>query len=256
MTEVENGTYTRSIPLVNYMYLFVHLFRALKVLFYRGFPFPLVQSGGRKPPPRNSPFLVVSLSGRKASLWSNKSATGTHTPHHPLRVGRRVYHPPIYNPARSARRDDRRHKNNNKSIREGNGKGSTRGRTMKKRGRRGKEGGYIYISLYLLTLPSSHSSSLSLSFLLVPLSGYCIENVMLKYACTRVGPMVRNLASSFCGSTYPDVFLCTPFVLREGESVCTLLAYRWYCITSGQLTETYKDQLCASCYYNKNRGEA
>lgn len=30
-----------------------------------------------------------------------------------------------------------------------------------------------------------------------PLSGYCIENVMLKYACTRVGPMVRNLASSF-----------------------------------------------------------
>lgn len=115
----------------------------------RGFLFPPVQPGGSKPPLCNSPFLVASLSDRKASLWSSESATGIHTPLHPLRVGRRVYHPPIYNPARSACCDDRRHKNNNKSIREGNGKGSTRGRTMKKRGKRGKEGGYTYLSLSL-----------------------------------------------------------------------------------------------------------
>lgn len=42
--------------------------------------------------------------------------------------------------------------------------------------------------------PSSSTLIPRISF---PLSGYCIENVMLKYACTRVGPMVRNLASSF-----------------------------------------------------------
>lgn len=202
------------------------------MLSYRGLPFPPVQAGSSHPRARWWFALPGRLSVGPKSVALKQRERDWH-PHQLLPPPTSRWSPGLpptdIQPARSARRDDRRHKNNNKSIREGNGKGSTRGRTTKKRGTgEGERGSSVRISLSLSLslrlLPSSHSALFPSRSSLVPLSGYCIENVMLKYACTRVGPMVRNLASSFCGSTYPDVFLCTPSVPREGESACTLLS--------------------------------
>lgn len=77
--------------------------------------------------------------------------------------------------------------------------------------------------------------------LLVPLSGYCIENVMLKYACTRVGPMVRNLASSFRGGTYPDVYVFPVGPAGLAVRACTRHSSPQHCcVTSGNAGDRHR----------------
>lgn len=189
--------------------IFVHLFRASKVLSYRGFPFPLVQGGSKSSPVRPSWSPLCRPENRAfeaASATTNHPFT--HSPARPStspllpRWSPGCCHPPIYTPLAPLAATTADTKTITNRFARAMGRGQQRGRTTMKRGTRDRG---LYVSLSLRWSPRRLSFP---SFLLVPLSGYCIENVMLKYACTRVGPMVRNLASSFCGSgTYPDTYI-------------------------------------------------
>lgn len=213
------------------------------MLSYRGVPFPRVQAGSSQPRaacPSWSPLCRAEKRAFEAAAARLAPSPGPPGPRWSPGC-----HPPIYTPLAPLAATTADTKTITNRFARAMGRGQ---REVGRRRREAAEGGQLYPSLSA----SSRSlraalSSLSPARLLVPLSGYCIENVMLKYACTRVGPMVRNLASSFCGSTYPDVFLCTP---RERESACTLLAHRRYCVTSGRPAGIG----CVSCHRSTTGG--
>lgn len=123
-----------------------------------------------------------------------------------------------------------------------------------RRGRRGKEGGITYLFLSF----DSPFVPLQLSFSLVSPrpSFWILYRERYAKVCMHEDRSNGQESREFVLWQHVSGRISLYPVLREGESVCTLLAYRWYCITSGQLTQTYKDQLCASCYHNKNWGEA